>query len=352
MVESIKMNELKKVFVYVLISTFLSLPGTVFAARIFILMSYSENDTCGGPQLRGVLDILHQKDGRDINTKIFCLNSKTLPEEKVEERKKKALEIFETFSPDVSISIDDIAFETLAPFFTQKTGHGYLVFTGTNILPEEYNQRFHFHDKRIPTGRITGVYENLLQLEQFKFFSIINNKPGKVAILYSDDPVARIVFNQILNELKGTVYETLLVPMKASTLEDVKRYARKIETTPEIKAYIPITFSIKDRKRPNSKKLQLSDIAPILLKTIHKPDLAVNSSFVKLGFFGGVSIDFYAMGKEAGNMAMLLLNGYKISHLRIRDAHEKKIVINISRAKEVGLHLTPSVMALADRLVK
>ncbi len=346
------MNELKKALVYVLICIFLNVPGAVFAARIFILMSYSVNDTCGGPQLQGVMDILHQKDGKDINTKIFCLNSKSLPKEKVEERRKEARERFKAFSPDVSISIDDTAFQTLAPFFTENTGHGYLVFTGTNISPEEYNQRFHFHKKRIPTGRITGVYENLLQLEQFTFFSIINNKPGKVAILYSDDPVARIVLNQILDELKGTRYETSLLPMKASTLEEVKRYARKIETDPEIKAYIPITFSIKDSKGPNSRQLKINDIAPLLLKTIHKPDLAVNSSFVKLGFFGGVSIDFYAMGKEAGNMAMLLLNGYKISHLCIRDAHEKKIVINISRAKEVGLHLTPSVMALADRLVK
>ncbi len=321
-----------------------------YAKNIFILMSYCETDSCGGPQYKGVLDALQHEGLNKAKITQYFLNSKTLKKDELKEKIRIAKFIHEKLNPDVAIAIDDLAFQILAPYYL-KPKHGYLIFTGTNISPEKYNRRFSFQKERIPTKRITGVYEKLFIKKQLKFFSLLMQKKiGKIAILYSDDPVGNMVKNQIIDEVKGTSYESVVFPVKVSTVAEAIKAAKEIQKDDEIKAYFPITLSLKDNV--SNRHLTINEIAPILTTIIKKPDLTVNASFVDLGFWGGVSVDFYHMGYEAGELACLLLKGYDIKKLKIRDARKAIIVINLRRNRELNIKIPTVIMGMVDRFVQ
>ncbi len=328
------------------------LPVRAYAHKVYILMSYRECDTCGGPQYRGVIDALKLGGLQRLEIKSYFLRSKTLPKHLFEKRTKEAISIYRSFRPDVTVAIDDPAFQLMAPFFLKKKGKGDLVFTGTNISPEDYNKRFHFHKERWPTARITGVYEKLFVLEQLRFIHLIFGKNlGKIPVLYSSDPIGKTVFRQIINEVKGTQYEHKIIPMEVSTLDEVKKEAREIQSDHETKTYFPVTIAV-FKKNGDPTRIPLQEISPILLNTIKKPDLTVNSTYVNLGFWGGVTVDFYQMGYDAGQMALLLLKGADIHSLKIKDADKSIITINLKRNRELGLNLPPSILGLVDNFVK
>jgi len=335
-----------------LIPLFLFLPCTTSAHKIFILMSYQKNDKCGNPQLRGVIDALRYEGHDEQAMQIFFLNARISSQKELERRKSKALNAFKEYEPDVTVSIDDLAFQTMAPYFLDKKGRGVLVFAGTNISPEDYNRKYHFHQKRRPIARITGVYEKLFIKKQLRFIKLIfGEKTGRIPVLYSSDPVGTIVLKQILDEISGTPYKKWIVPMKVDTLMDVKIAARKIQEDPKIKAYIPLTFAIKSDDGSHE-TLTIKDVAPVLLKTIKKPDLTVNAAFVDMGFWGGVSVDFYEMGYCAGQMAAMLLKGYHIDSIKTKDAYHTVTIINLKRNQEIGLRLPGPVMGMVDTFIR
>lgn len=335
-----------------LIPLFLFLPCTTSAHKIFILMSYQKNDKCGNPQLRGVIDALRYEGYDEQAMQIFFLNSRILSQEELQRRKSEALNAFKEYKPDVTVSIDDLAFQTMAPYFLGKKGRGFLVFTGTNISPEDYNRKYHFHQKRRPIARITGVYEKFFIKKQLRFIKLIfGEKNGKIPVLYSSDLVGTIVLKQILDEVSGTPYKKWIMPMKVDTLMDVKIAAHKIQKDPKIKAYIPLTVAIKSDDGSHE-TLTIKDVAPVLQKIIKKPELTINAAFVDLGFWGGVSVDFYEMGYRAGQMAAMLLKGYHINSIKIKDAHHTVTIINLKRNQEIGLRLPVPVMGMVDTFIR
>jgi len=314
-------------------------------------MSYAKNDPCGGPQYRGTIAALKREGFSEAKITSYFLNSRTIDRKRLQKRIDDARRLRMDVRPDVTIAIDDLAFQVLAPDYVDDSGKGYLVFSGLNITPEEYNKRFLFHVDRVPVKRITGVYEKLFIQKQLKFFSLLmGKKQGKVVLLYSDDPVGHIVKNQIVREIKGSAYEHMVDPVKVSTIDDLMAAARALQDDPKVSAYFPIVLSVKGRGP--GKTLTMREIAPLLASMIKKPDLTINSSFVDLGLWGGVSIDFYHMGYEAGELAALLLKGYEIRKIKIKDAEKAMVVINLNRNRELDIKLPPVIMGMVDRFVQ
>ena len=160
-----------------------------------------------------------------------------------------------------------------------------------------------------------------------------------------------MVFRQIVNEVEDTKYESKIVPLMISTLDELKQEAEKIQADPEVKAYFPITMAVY-RKKGDSSRIPLQELAPILIEIIKKPDLTSNSAFVNLGLWGGVTVDFYQMGYDAGEMAVLIMKGADIKHLKIKDADKTIVSINLKRNRELGLDLPASILALVDNFVE
>ena len=313
--------------------------------RIFLIQSYSKNDLCGVPQLKGFLNEMRYYGYNDNNTvyKIVFLKTKTVNITKKQQRAiaDKIYKEILNFKPNIVVLFDDPAFRLFARRLLGKPF--YVVFSGMNVLPSVYNKKLHFMKNRIPTANIVGVYEKLHIAESVEFMQkILGN--GKIAVVSSKDLIGRIVKNQIIYELKQAHLSNLLVFFDVDSVNELKRALERINKDKSIVAYILNTHSLSF----NGRRIDIFHIIPIAIKIARKPDIAINAAFAKAGLFGGVALDFKAMGRQAADLVIRLLGGENIHKLKIEDAQKALLVINLKRAKQLNIKLPISVLNALD----
>ncbi len=348
----IKMRVLKLLFVVVIFVFLLNSLNLCNAKpiKIFMVQSYSNKDLCGVPQLKGALDTLKKSGINDNNSqiKLFFMKTKLVNTTKalMDKVADRAYSEIEQFKPDIVFLFDDPAFSELAPKLIHK--HIKVIFSGLNVKPEIYNKTLHFMDKdRHPTANITGVYEKLYIESSIKFIEHIVNKKGKIAILSSQDKVGRIVTQQIISELRGTPYENSIKIFWTDTLNDIKNAILEgINSNKSIIAYVVNTHSVLSKNG----RMDIFHLIPIETSLAKKPDIAINKAFCKRGLFGGVVLDFYAMGVQAAKMALKVINGIPISQIPIEDAQKRERVINLNRAKELKIKIPLEVLDTIDEV--
>ncbi|MCG8018725.1 MAG: hypothetical protein JAY97_21185, partial [Candidatus Thiodiazotropha sp. 'RUGA'] len=213
-----------------------------------------------------------------------------------------------------------------------------------------YDGRKRFMENRTPVANITGIFEYLFMHEQLSILEgVLGRKVNQIAVLHSTDPVGLILKDQILDELKETAYAKRIILFPAEDVPDMLQMAREINDNPDIDAYIPVTMSVPDPE--DGKRKTMDKLAPLLTSTIHKIDLALNSSFTEYGFFGGVSIDFYQMGFQSGYLATRLLKGGAIEAAQVENARRSIIAINRIRMRDLGISLSPDLRSIVDKWV-
>lgn len=319
------------------------------AADIFLVASYHETDVCGRPQYQAAMDALKQGGFANLTSKGYFLDTRVRAREDVARDIEQIKKDIRTAKPKFVFTIDDPAFAMLYEEIL-KQPETRLVFTGLNRSLDFYNQKAPFLKSRTPAANITGTFEYIFMREQFDMLEAVLGKPlKKVAILHSTDPVGIILKDQIINELKGTKYESSLVVFAAEDIPAMLRHAATINDSKEIDAYIPVTMSTVD-PADNTRKT-MEKVAPMLTRAIRKIDISLNSSFTEYGFFGGVSIDFYQMGFQSGFQAVKLLKGGAIKDAPVEDAKRSIIAINRKRMQELGIKLGPETQGIVDKWI-
>ncbi len=346
------MRVIRLLFVIAVFAIFLNFLNSCNAKplRIFMVQSYSNKDLCGVPQLEGALDTLKEAGINDNNSqiKIFFMETKLKNTTKplMDKVADEAYREIEQFKPDIVFLFDDPAFSELAPKLTNK--HVKVIFSGLNVKPEAYNKTLKFMDKnRHPLANITGVYEKLYIEASIKFIEHIEGKKGKIAVLSSEDKIGRIVTRQILSELRGTPYEDSIKIFWVNTLNDIRNdIVNGINANNNIVAYVVNTHSV----LAQNGRMDIFHLIPFETKWAKKPDIAINKAFCKRGLFGGVVLDFYAMGAQAARMALKVINGIPISQIPISDAQKRERVINLERAKQLHIKIPLEVLDTIDEV--
>ncbi len=311
--------------------------------NIVILSSYDAEDLCGKPQLEGVVDSL-KSNLKDINIATLYLDSRRLSQENLNEKCEEFRKTVENKKASLIITIDDAAFNCAAKHYMGKSIP--VIFSGINVTPEIYNQKFNFLNDRRPIKNFTGVYEKLFVSNQLELLEVLIGRVDKIAVLYSTDFMGETLKNQVIHELKNTKSEGKLLFFPVSSLEDLIKASDEINRRREITAYFPFVMSIK-----NGSIRTLKDVSPIITQKIKKPDLVVNREFMELGFLGGVSVDFYQMGYRAGELASHVLKGVKISTLQVEEAREYVKIINLKRAKELKLKIPMKKLTIFNEIL-
>ena len=75
--------------------------------------------------------------------------------------------------------------------------------------------------------------------------------------------------------------------------------------------------------------------------------MALNFDFARLGLFGGASVDFGAMGRQAGEMGVKLLKGGNIRELPIESAQEYLITFNTKNADMLKIEIPAELIGAA-----
>ena len=324
--------------------------------RVYIVASYEKNHVCGWPQEQGVIKGLVQEgwiEGINLDVKSYHMDTKranTTPEA----MKKVAAEVMreiDAFKPDVVVTLDDNAFREIGLPMAGRQDVA-AVFSGMNGQPEMYNTRKYFMDSREkPGNNITGIYEKLYVVRSMRVMeNAVDGLTGAKIVGITDySPTVNAITKQFELELAkqpGTVEWELI---RVKNWQEYVDLITRLNNDDNVKAIYPVALTLKVSE---SVTYTAPEIFKWTVENSKKPEMALNYFFSEIGLFGGAAVDFKSMGLAAGKKAGKILSGAKAGDLPIDDAPEYAIVLNIKRAKQLGIDIPPPLLTAADYVYK
>ncbi len=342
------------VFCLVLITLFVDL-GISRAddiKKLFILHSYEEGHVCGQPQHDGAVEALAKMGftvGDNLLVETYFMDTKRTNNSKklIQQQADIALEKITDFAPDVLITIDDNAFRTVALKLTNQPMA--IVFSGMNAQPKAYNRVTRIIETwERPGHNITGVYEKLYFVEALRVHGKIFPDFSKTLVLVDTSPTGKAIKKQIELEILGEQLPCALEIKVVSSFEEYKRVVQTVSEDPQIGAIYPAALLLKDAE---GNTYTAPDIFAWTIQNSQRPEIALNYSFTRMGLFGGAAVDFFAMGKQAGQMVGEIFKGKNAGALPIEKAKKFALAFNLNRANNLGIQLPPDILLAADEIV-
>ena len=331
-------------------------PAADVQKKVFIVHSYEKNHVCGQPQHDGVVKALndagwHAGGNMELEVHYMDTKRKNNTPELMQQQARIVSRKIDAYNPDILVTLDDNAFRTVAHPMAKESLD--IVFSGMNGQPEAYNRTRQFMENRNHPGHnITGIYEKLHIREAVKVLSNLLDIQ-KVLILDDLSPTGKAISRQIELELApdasddplpcGTVHQTI------NTWEEYRRVIDRINTTPEIDSFYLGTLLLQDSA---GNTYTAPEIIEYAIQHAEKPAIGLNYAFIKMGLYGGASVDFFEMGYQAGQKAAAILDGADAGSLAIEDAKRVALVFNLSRAEDLGLEIPKDILLAADEVFR
>jgi putative ABC transport system substrate-binding protein len=82
------------------------------------------------------------------------------------------------------------------------------------------------------------------------------------------------------------------------------------------------------------------------------PVYAGDIDAVKRGAIAGIGLDYYSLGRQAGNIVVRVLKGEKPGKIPVAVAEKTSLYVNPTIAAEMGLTIPKDVLSQADQVVK
>ncbi|MBN2297507.1 MAG: hypothetical protein JXM72_02880 [Deltaproteobacteria bacterium] len=329
----------------------LSWSSCLYAARIFILHSYEKDHVCGQPQHDGVLSVLRHagyQEGENLELEVYFMDTKQRNNtpELIERQAVLARKLIDAFKPDVLVTLDDNAFSTVG---LACAGAGFpVVFCGVNQGLDVYNARTPFmNTRKLPGHNITGVFEKLHVSDALRVHSRLFQGVKKVQFIVDRSVTGQAISEQIRNELNTDPPPCAWGMSIVDTWEEYQEELLRINRDSSVSALYPVATLLKDK---DGRSYTAGEIISSTRKGSTKPELALNYMFSRLGLFGGAAVDFFAMGSQAGNMVVRILQGQDPATIAIEDAQRYALAFNLRRAAELGIDIPKDVILSADEI--
>jgi ABC-type uncharacterized transport system substrate-binding protein len=324
------------------------------AKRIYIVQSYEKGHVCGEPQAEGILDALAVAGwevGRNLTVQSYYMDTyrtNAAPEAMKAEGQKALAEIAE-FKPDIVFVLDDAAVrQVMLPLIGRSDLS--IVFSGMNGQPEIYNEPRHYLDSWAhPGSNVTGVYEKLYAAQSLKVMAqaVPALRSGKAVMITDGSPTGNGLTKQFELELKDSD-----IAWEVRRVKDWGEYTALIRTLNDdasVTAIYPVALTLPVEGGGRYAAAQIYDWT---IANSKKPEMAINYFFARMGLFGGAVINFNSMGKLAGQKGAKILAGAKAGDLPVEDAPDYAIVFNLKRASDLGIEISPRVLAAASAIYK
>ena len=313
--------------------------------RAYIVHSYEDDHVCGVPQGEGVERVLADEFGPNVVVKKHFMNTKTVngTPAKMKRDAERVLQDIDQFKPSIVFTIDDNAFREVGLKLVDRQFP--VIFSGLNGQPEKFDSIVHFlNDKGRPDRNITGVYEHLHFETAVNVMKGVDPNLRKVVALLDESPTGQAIRAQLHKEISGGRVDIDVTFKHVGTMSAFRDAIAEINADESIHAVYPVVLSVEgDSKTRVGFKTTLREF----LEFSKKPGMALNFAFARLGLFGGASVDFSAMGQQAGQMGIAILNGEQIGRLSIQSAEEYLITFNVRRAKMLGIQIPDELIGAA-----
>ena len=172
---------------------------------------------------------------------------------------------------------------------------------------------------------------------------------AKIVGITDFSPTGNAITKQFELELSGRQGNIEWELKRVKNWQEYKDLVVRLNNDDSVKAIYPVALTLKVSETVT---YTAPEIFKWTIENSNKPEMALNYFFSKIGLFGGAAVDFKSMGFSAGKKAGKILNGEKAGDLPIEDAPEYAIVLNVKRAKQLGIEIPVPLLTAADYVYK
>ncbi len=297
--------------------------------KIFVVYSYSlysslDTSLWDKEELLGLKAALKEADIH-FKIKSFSLRSALFPDRfNLQYKLQKVLGEIKDFSPDVIVTMDDIATKLIADRLKDTTIP--IVFCGLEAPPSAYG---------LPAKNITGVIKRLNYKDMLRYLEFIIPLIKNILIVTDNRPASRFIKNNIQKAINK---QTKIVSV--NTKEEFKEVLIKNRDKYDLIVY-PTILILKDK---NGHLLTSKEIFKIDNKYWGKPNIATHLTKYKKGVFMFYLISGFHQGYEAGKIVLKILSGTPPNLIPISKPDIIIPIFNHKRAEELNIFIPPEVL--------
>lgn len=302
--------------------------------RILHVMSYHSPWQWTDDQLAGFKEGLGEVNAE---YRIIQMDAKrNSSEEWIAQISQEAHETIETWQPDLIYLNDDLAQKQVAKDYVNTDIP--IVFSGVNADPSEYG----FTGSR----NVTGVLEQEHFLASVELLLDMAPEVKRIAVVIDDDPTwDGVVARMHAQESKLPAGVEIVRWDKFLTYADYQEAIAEYQTEVDAIALLGV-FTFKDE---NGENVPFEEVLQWTVENSNLPDFAFWDSRIPYGTLATVTVSGYEQGLAAGKLAhKILVDGVSPAELEMKPTVKGRPVINLARAKQLGLTLDSSLLLSAD----
>ncbi|HSD37987.1 MAG TPA: ABC transporter substrate binding protein [Rhodocyclaceae bacterium] len=307
------------------------------ALKIVHVMSYSSEWAWNQDQLRGFREGLGVADA---NIRVVELDAKHKDAAQLKAAAKEAIELIESWQPDLVYTNDDVAqAEVSVRFINSKTP---FVYSGVNKEHKDYG-----FDK---ATNMTGV------LEREHFAGTLNLlrqiKPAarlRLAIVLDDDPTWVGVAGRIRAELARRQDVEVVTWLQPKTFEDYKASMLALQGKVDAVGLLGVFRFTK----PDGKYADYEEVLHWTADNSKLPDFSFWDTRVERGTLLAMTVSGVEQGRLAGRMARrILIDKVSPSSIPPEPTAKGQPMISLARARKLGITINSSVLLDAQVLTR
>ncbi|HEY7168900.1 MAG TPA: ABC transporter substrate-binding protein [Candidatus Binatia bacterium] len=194
-----------------------------------------------------------------------------------------------------------------------------------------------------PGGRLTGVYHPITDLtaKRLEILKEVVPKLHRVVTFYDPTKATSIESSKLARNAARQMGVELIEHHVAS-LDELEASVKALKAG-EVDAYLAVS----DPLASNGAQF-IIDAA----KSKRLPTMFDFLSHVRKGGLASYAVSFFEMGRLSAKYVQRVLTGAKPGDLPLQGIDKIELVINLKTAKEIGLTVSPRVLARADRVIR
>jgi len=194
-----------------------------------------------------------------------------------------------------------------------------------------------------PGGRLTGVYDpgTDLTAKRLEILKEIVPKLRRVVTFYDPRSPVGIESSKLAREAARHM-GVELVERHIASVEELQAGIRALRAG-EVDAF----FKVSDPLVDNQAQL-IIDTA----RVIRLPTMFVDQSFVIKGALAAYSVSYQEVGRLSAKYVQRILAGVKPRDLPVQGVDKIALIINLKTANQIGLTISPNVLARADKVIR
>ena len=310
--------------------------------RVLIVHSYSSGFQWTLDQGTGIVEGLQQSGfTKDVDYELetFYMDTRvtyTQPDQ-ILERAALALDLIESFSPNIVFLTDDAALKEVGVVYTQQNPEVALpfIFSGINVDPTIYAPIASLDE---PGGPITGALERIPYLQAFELAVKIFPDAASVVLLADGGTSSTAVVNAFQEEYLDVVSDSSLEVLDYIQPESFDEWKRTVEEYQDEVDILGI-LNFHQVRDDEGNIVPSQQVVDWMIENSSLPELGLVAGWTEDGLLSAAGNSGLKTGIYVGMLGVRVLNGVDPGSVPIVDPKVVDITFNLARAEMLGVDI-------------